>query len=324
MNSTNQLTVMILAGGISHEREISLRSGRRISDALIAAGYSVVEREPDSELVPYLTDQRPDVVWPALHGSSGEDGALLDIISALEIPYVGSSPSAAALAWSKPHAKAVVERSGVNIASGMTLPRDIFRELGSSSVLPVVIDRLGLPLVVKPSQGGSGQGVTVVHSAEELPQAMIEAFTYSDCALIESFVSGLEASVTIFNDGDALRAFSPIEIVPRNGIYSFEARYNAGETTFFTPARVSSHVLDTLTSTALHCHTSLGLGLLSRIDFIVNEDASPTFLEASVMPGFTETSLLPLAAEEDGISLPEFCSSLVLAAFASNKFRKKA
>jgi D-alanine-D-alanine ligase len=167
--------VVVLAGGISHERDVSLRSGRRVADSLAEQGITVDLRDPDASTLAYLKSTRPDVVWPALHGASGEDGALRGLLEFLDIPFVGSRADAARLAWDKPTAKVLVARAGVSTPRSVTLPREAFRELGATSVLDSIADDLPMPVVVKPARGGSAQGVTLVDDVANLPRAMVDA-----------------------------------------------------------------------------------------------------------------------------------------------------
>ncbi|WP_022881910.1 D-alanine--D-alanine ligase family protein [Gryllotalpicola ginsengisoli] len=303
MSDFNRLNVLVLAGGISHERDVSLRSGRRVADAVQAHGHRVVMREPDASLLGYLEAERPDVVWPALHGASGENGALRALLEAAGVPYVGARPEPARLAWLKPIAKTVVSRTGVRTPTSVTLPRETFRELGASAVLGTLRDHLGSPLVVKPSQGGSAQGVTLVDDDAELPRAMVTAYTYADVALLERKVVGTEIAITVLDTGDGPQALPAVEISPNHGVYSFEARYNAGETHFFTPARLAPEVAATAAQAAVDAHNALGLRHISRVDLIVDADGTPWFLEANVLPGLTETSLVPLAIQAAGFDL---------------------
>ena len=300
MTDTTARTIVVLAGGLSHERDVSLRSGRRVSDSLAPHGIEVVMRDPDATLLEYLRATRPDVIWPALHGASGEDGALRGLIEFLGLPFVGSRADASRLAWDKPTAKVVVGRAGVPTPPSITLPRDTFRELGAAAVLEVVAAELPVPLVVKPAQGGSAQGVSIVDSVEELPRAMVNAYTYSDVALIEQKIVGTEIAVSIIDTGDGPVALPAIEIEPISGVYSFEARYTAGETRFYAPARISDEIAARAAEVAVTAHTALGLRHISRIDLIVDGAGTPWFLEASTLPGLTETSLFPLALEAAG------------------------
>ncbi|WP_157157681.1 MULTISPECIES: D-alanine--D-alanine ligase [unclassified Diaminobutyricimonas] len=295
--------VLVLAGGISHERDVSLRSGRRVADCLSSLGYEVELRDPDASLLPYLVSNRPDVVWPALHGASGEDGALRALLDFAGIPYVGSNADSAHLAWDKPTGKTVAGRAGVTTPESITLSRDAFRELGAASVLALVGDRLGFPLVVKPARGGSAQGVTMVDNEIDLPRAMVDAYTYGDVALIEQRIIGTEVAIGVIDTGDGPVTLPAVEIEPLSGVYSFEARYNAGETRFYTPARIADDVAATAADAAITAHVALGLRHISRVDLIIDAAGTPWFLEANVLPGLTETSLLPQALEAAGHDL---------------------
>ena len=311
--------VLILAGGISHERDISLRSGRRVADSLAEHGIEVELRDPDASLIDYLVASKPDVVWPALHGASGEDGALRGLLDFIGIPYVGSRADASRLAWDKPTAKTIVGRAGVRTPSSITLPRDAFRELGANSILEEISDEFSGPLVVKPAQGGSAQGVTIVDDRELLPRAMVDAYTYWDVALIEQRITGTEIAIGIIDSGDGPVALPAVEIEPRSGVYSFEARYNAGETRFYVPARIDDEIAARAAEAALAAHRALGLRHLSRVDMIVDGAGTPWFLEANVLPGLTETSVLPQALEAAGHDLGWVYSALAEAAIAESR-----
>jgi D-alanine-D-alanine ligase len=312
--SSRLTRVVVLAGGISHERDVSLRSGRRVADSLLEHGIEVELRDPDASLLGYLRANRPDVVWPALHGASGEDGALRGLLEFLGIPFVGSRSESARLAWDKPTAKALVARAGVATPRSITLPRDAFRELGADAVFDAIHDELPLPLVVKPAQGGSAQGVTIVEDAAGLPRAMVDAYTYSDVAIIEQRIIGTEIAVGVIDTGEGPVALPAVEIEPLSGVYSFEARYNAGETRFYTPARIADDVAARAADTAIAAHTALGMRHISRVDLIVDRAGTPWFLEANVLPGLTETSLVPQALEAAGHDLGWVYSKLAEAA----------
>lgn len=309
----NITNIAILSGGISHERDVSLRSGRRLADALRQHGVTITVIDPDADFLSGLMDQTFDVVWPALHGATGEDGTLSDLLELAEIPYVGSLAAAARLAWDKPSAKTLVARAGLNTPDAVTISKETFRDYGAAGILNLIESRFGLDLVIKPVQGGSAQGVTIIHSPDDLARGMISAYTYHDSALIEQRVRGTEIAVGILDTGDGPVALPPVEIEPLSGIYSFEARYNAGETVFHTPARLSDQAIEQAKNAAVLAHTALGLRDISRIDFIVDETGIPWFLEANVLPGLTETSLLPLALEAAGHEL-----GWVYAALAAN------
>jgi D-alanine-D-alanine ligase len=316
MSEFTGLSVVVLAGGISHERDVSLRSGRRVADALTRAGHRVELRDPDAGLLPYLAERRPDVVFPALHGSSGEDGSLLELLAALGVPTVGSTGAAARRAWSKPVASSLVAEAGLSVPESIVLSHEAFRELGASSVLRVVRSAMHGDLVVKPASGGSAQGVSIVEDPSDLPRAMVEAFTYAEVAVVERRIAGTEIAIAIVGtDGDA-RALTAVEIVPTTGVYSFQERYNAGETTFFAPSRLADATVATATDAALLAHRTLGLRDLSRVDLIVDSNGTPWFLEANVLPGLTETSLLPLAIEASDMDASDVYDRLVRGAAA--------
>ncbi|MDJ0348704.1 D-alanine--D-alanine ligase [Cryobacterium sp. PH29-G1] len=304
------LNIVILAGGISHERDVSLRSGRRVADALSNEGHSVTVLDPGSNLLTILTEQAPDLIWPTLHGATGEDGALLSLLETTGIPFLGSRGAAAALAWNKATAKELVLRAGYSTPPAIALSTETFRDLGATSVLDHLVSAIGLPLVVKPAHGGSSQGVTIVRTPADLPRAMVHAYTYANTALVEAFVGGTEVTVAVIDTGAGPIALPIVEIVPVDGVFSFEARYNAGETDYYTPARLSEEVSAAVSSAAVAIHTLLDLRHLSRIDIIVDAAGTPWFLEANVLPGLTETSLVPQAIEADGRTLGATYSAL--------------
>jgi D-alanine-D-alanine ligase len=310
MTGLSDRTVVVLAGGISHERDVSLRSGRQVADRLKEHGIAVILRDPDASLLAYLDETRPDVVWPALHGASGEDGALRGILEFMGIPFVGSTSDSSRLAWDKPTAKVLVARADVQTPRSISLSRDAFRELGAASVLDSFADRLPAPIVVKPARGGSAQGVTLVDDRDALPGAMVNAYTYCDVALVEQRVLGTEIAIGIIDTGDGPVTLPAVEIEPLSGVYSFEAKYNAGETRFYTPARLDETTSARAAASALAAHRALGLRHLSRIDLIVDADGVPWFLEANVLPGLTETSLFPMALEAAGHDLGWIYSAL--------------
>ncbi len=304
--------VMILAGGLSHERDVSLRSGRRVADALNRAGCETHVRDVDSSLLEVLSTTRPDVVWPVLHGSTGEDGALRDVLQTLGVAYVGARPASCRLTWDKPVAKALVAAAGVSAPAGVALSHATFRELGAAAVLRAVVASLGLPLAVKPARGGSALGLSIVRSADELPAAMVAAYAYGDIALLETFIEGTEVSVTVLEDEQGVaHALPAVEIVPDGGVYSYDARYTAGATEFFVPGRLSEVASTAAAEAALTAYRVLGHQHLSRMDLIIDADGRPWFLEGNISPGMTETSLVPLAIEAAGLDASVVYAGLV-------------
>ena len=300
IDHTSRPRVLVLAGGLSHERDVSLRSGRRVSEALRDAGCTIVERDIDAGLLSDVTSPEIDVVWPLLHGATGEDGAVRDVLDLLGVAYVGSQPAACRRAWDKPVAKSVARDAGLATPDSVALPHGTFRELGAKGVLSAIVERLGLPLVVKPARGGSALGVTVVRQASELPRAMVACFAYGDVALVERFVTGVEVAVSVIDTGEGPRTLPAVEIVADGGVYDYDARYVAGSTEFFAPARLTSSAADAVSRAALLAHQAFGLRHLSRTDLIVDQEGRPWFLEVNVAPGMTETSLLPQAVAAAG------------------------
>ena len=312
--------VVVLAGGLSAERDVSLRSGRRVAEALRSAApdFEIAEADVDSNLLDEFRADPPDCVIPLLHGAAGEDGSLRDVLESLNIPFVGSMGDACRLAFDKPIAKSLIAGLGVNTATSVALPHSTFRELGAQAVLNAVISRIGLPLIVKPTKGGSALGASVVHTAAEFPSALVGAFAYGEVALMEHFVEGTEISVCVYDTADGPVALPAVEIVPPNGIYDYNARYTAGTTEFFVPARLASDVTEAVAAVALEAHSGLGLRDWSRTDLIVDASGTPWFLGVNVAPGMTETSLFPLALAEAGVGLGEIARDLVLGAIARN------
>ncbi|GAA4224456.1 D-alanine-D-alanine ligase [Streptosporangium album] len=303
--------VLVLAGGLSYEREVSLRSGRRVSEVLRAAGISVETRDTDASLVPSVLADPPDAVFVTLHGGAGEDGAIRSVLELLSVPYVGAGPDACRVAFDKPTAKTVVRSVGLRTPESVTLPKETFHDLGAATVLSRIVERLGLPLFVKPSRGGSALGASVVRTAEDLSAAMVGCFAYGDTALIERCVEGVEIAVSVIDVGGGPTALPPVEIVPDRGVYDYAARYTAGHTEFFAPARLSPETAAACAEMAVTAHTALGLRDISRTDLIVDTDGLPHFLEVNVAPGMTETSLFPMAVEAAGDDLGTLCRVLL-------------
>ena len=305
-----EIRVLVLAGGISHERDISLKSGRRVADALTDAGISAEIREPDDEFIGHLMATRPDLVWSTLHGAVGEDGSIQDLLQLSGTPFVGSDSAGARLAWSKPVSKVLVSRQGLATPKSITLPRSSFKEMNAESVLAMVGTELGFPVIVKPAKSGSAQGLTKVSDAKSFGKAMVDAFAYGDQVLVESYVEGTELAVSVIDAGNGPVVLPAVEIVPESGQFGYSERYTPGQTDYYVPARLSQELLDEAAEVALAAHNALGLRHLSRIDLIVDESGKIWFLEANVTPGMTETSLLPQAVIAAGSDLAETYGAL--------------
>jgi D-alanine-D-alanine ligase len=306
--------VIVLAGGLSHERDVSLRSGRRVAEALRSTGLEVEERDVDSGLLVALLADKPACVVPMLHGETGEDGTIREILDLLGIPYVGANAEACRVAFDKPVAKTLATRAGVHTPASVVLPAESFRELGAGAVMDLLVERLGLPLMVKPAKSGSALGCAVVRSAEELPSAMVNAYAYGTVALLEQFIEGDEVAVPVFDDGTGARALPVVGIKPDGGVYDYTARYTAGSTTFQTPAELSDELTAECQRVALAVHEAFGLRDVSRSDLIVDASGTVWFLEVNVAPGFTETSTVPLSVQAAGLELGSLMAGIIRSA----------
>jgi D-alanine-D-alanine ligase len=312
----SDLAVAVLSGGLSHERDVSLRSGRRLSAALRSVGLTVDEWDADSGLLDRLRTHTPDAVVVALHGVEGEGGSIQTVLEMLDIPYVGADSHACRRAWDKPTAKTELARAGLATPDWVVLPHSTFRELGAQPVLDAMVDRLGLPLMLKPDQSGSALGAQVVRDAAELPTAMVGCLAYGDTVLAEQFVAGVEVAVAVVEGSDGPVALPAVEIEPESEFYDYTARYTAGLTNFHTPARLDPDAAAAVADVAVAAHRLLGLRDVSRTDAIVAPDGTVYFLEVNSSPGLTETSLLPMAAEVAGRSLGDIYAGLIERAVA--------
>lgn len=307
------MSVIVIAGGLSHERDVSLRSGRRVAQALRDTGLAVLEADVTGELVSLLRSTPDPVVVPMLHGGLGEDGALREVLGVLGVPFVGASGAASRVTFDKSIATSVLAAEGLATPRQIALPHDIFRELGAPALMEAIGSQLGYPLIVKPSRSGSALGVTVVNDPSALPSALVAAYAYGPVAVIEAYLAGVEIAVTVIDEGSGPVALPAVEIRPESGVYDYESRYTAGATRFVTPAELSDDVLESASVLAVAAHRGLGLRDISRIDMIV-DDGRPVFFEANVAPGMTETSLAPLAIEAAGRDLGEVMARLVTVA----------
>ncbi|MFC5369335.1 D-alanine--D-alanine ligase family protein [Arcanobacterium bovis] len=291
------LTVAILAGGLTHERDISMHSGRRVAGALRNRGVQVKVLDVDAQLLQRLDALDPDVVWPLVHGSTGEDGALQDLLQLAGYPYVGTEPAGCRLASDKAVVSSVLERAGVAVPTATALPQPLFREVGVTPVLDLIESQYGFPVVIKPAKGGSSLGLTIVENKAQLPGAMVDCFAYDDVALVQSFVRGREFGVAVIDlgDGDGPRVLPPVE-VQASGPYDFDARYYPGRVEYFVPARVNEAELQAITDLALTVHKVLDLRHYSRTDVILDEAGKAWFIDVNTTPGMTETSIFPQAA----------------------------
>ena len=301
--------IAVLMGGRSLERSISLKSGKRIARALTERDYDVIELDVDEKLVPTLMSQKPDLAYIALHGKGGEDGTVQELLEILDIPYTGPGPLPSIIGFNKVLSKELFIAHGIPTPRYFTVSSATLEDMGASKLLPLVWERLGSPVVVKPAEQGSALGVKIVHELDDLGGALIEAMSYDERVLLEEHVAGTEIAVSVIGDGEA-EALPAVEVVPESGFFDFDARYTPGKTEYFVPARLEAPVADEAARLALEAHRLLRCKDLSRVDMIVR-DGKPFVLELNISPGMTETSLLPLAAEAAGMHFGDLVERLV-------------
>jgi D-alanine-D-alanine ligase len=290
----------VLMGGLSAEREVSLKSGAAVHKALIGKGYDAVAIDVGRDLARQLTEERIEAAFICLHGRYGEDGAVQGLLELMGIPYTGSGVLASALAMDKIFAKKVFA------ASGMTITPYVVVSRGET----VAADALSFqfPVVVKPSREGSSVGVSIVKKGEDLQTAMDGAFRYDREILIEQYIKGREIQVGIL-DGKAIGA---IEIVPKNEFYDFEAKYTDGMAVHILPAPLPPDQYAKLLRAGEDAHRCLGCSGYSRVDFIVTAEGDAYVLEVNTLPGMTALSLLPEIAQGAGIGFADLVERIVL------------
>ncbi|HEX2084289.1 MAG TPA: D-alanine--D-alanine ligase [Solirubrobacteraceae bacterium] len=300
--------IAVLKGGRSLERNVSLTSGARVEDALERLGHDVVAIDAGHDLVTRLQDARPDVAFVALHGRDGEDGTVQELLEVLDIPYTGSGVSSCIRCADKVLAKHAFRDAGLPTPDFYAWNEAAFKQLGAADALPAIEDRLDFPIVVKPARQGSALGIKFAQTAADVPGALVAAFSYDAKVLLERFVGGRELAVSIL-EGEALPV---VEAIPRDeDFYDFEARYEIGRTEFVCPAELGDALTARVQDTALAAYRLLGCEGFARIDAILDGEGVPQLLEINTVPGLTETSLLPQAAEAAGITFDELVARVV-------------
>jgi D-alanine-D-alanine ligase len=305
------MKVAVLKGGRSLERQVSLRSGARVQDALERLGHEVLPVDVGPDLVTELTSRRPDIAFVALHGRDGEDGTVQELLEVLDIPYTGSGVSACIRAADKVLAKHAMRDHGIPTPDFYAFNETALGALGAAQALPAIEDRLEFPIVVKPARQGSALGIKFARTAADVPTALVAAFSYDRKVLLERYVAGRELAVSILDDAepaDPPTVLPIVEAVPeQEDFYDFEARYEIGRTRFVCPAELDDAVGRRAGEIALATYVLLGCAGFARVDLMLEAGTEDLYvLEANTVPGLTETSLLPQAAEAAGISFDEF------------------
>jgi D-alanine-D-alanine ligase len=299
--------VAVLKGGRSLERGVSLRSAARVEDALERLGHEVIALDASADLVERLTSSQPDVAFVAMHGPGGEDGTAQELLEILGIPFTGPGVAACARCIDKVLAKHELRAAGVPTPDWFAFNETAFRELGAADALSGLEQRLGFPLVVKPGRGGSSLGVRFAAGPDEVPEALVSAFSYDSRVLLERFADGRELAVSVLGG----RALPVVEAIPGDGDrYDFEARYEIGRTHFACPAELDQRQEDEVVAIALAAYRALGCTGFSRVDLILTGQGSQV-LEVNAIPGLTDTSLLPQAAEAAGMSFEDLVERIL-------------
>jgi D-alanine-D-alanine ligase len=295
--------VAVLKGGRSLERQVSLRSGARVEDALHRLGHEVLPVDVGPDLVDKLQAGRPDVAFVALHGRGGEDGTVQELLELLGVPYTASGPSACIRCMDKVVTKHALRDAGIPTPDFYAFSQAAFGELGAARALPAIEERLAFPLVVKPAGQGSALGIKFARTAADVPGAIVAAFSYDTKVLLERYVAGRDLAVSVLEGPDGPEALPVVEAVPQDEqFYDFEARYEIGRTHFTCPADLPAAVADRAAELALRTYDALGCYGFARVDLLLDDATGElTVLEANAIPGLTDTSLLPLAAEAAGI-----------------------
>lgn len=302
--------IVVLMGGPSSEREVSLNTGKAILQALKNKDYNAVglEIEP-KRLFDQLKECKCDIVFNAIHGKYGEDGYLQGALELLQIPYTGSGVLANALAMDKVVSKRLF------LAGNVSTPRfTVYEEDDlSQDITKEILKDYSLPVVIKASTQGSSIGVSIVENIDDLKKAIEDSFKYSDHILVEEFIQGRELTVAVWGDKEK-SALPIIEIVPHSGKYDYQSKYTKGATDYIVPAKIENNLTEKIQAMALKAFKLLGCKGIARVDVMLGTDDVPYVLEVNTVPGMTETSLVPKAAKAVGISFEELCEKLLLMA----------
>lgn len=304
MSDSKSKRVGVVMGGFSHEREISLRTGAAVLKALIAKGYHAIKVDPKEDGLAKLSLEQIDVAFISLHGRYGEDGCIQGYLEMQHIPYTGSGVFSSALCYDKMRTKNYLKPFGVALPQHELVKKGDDVNVVSQSI------KIKLPLIVKPNREGSTIGIKIVTGPNDLVGAINEALQFCDEVLIEEFIRGTEVTVGVLAD----KALALVEIAPKSGFYDYQAKYTAGMTEYFTPARINASLTKKIQKISEEIVARLDCRGSPRLDFIIDDRGDTYFLEINTIPGMTETSLLPKAAKVAGIEFDELCEKILLAA----------
>jgi D-alanine-D-alanine ligase len=293
-----------------------LNSGARVEKSLRRLGHEVLEIDAGLDLVSRLSRERPDVAFVALHGRDGEDGTVQELLESLGIPYTGSRVSACIRASDKVLAKHAMRDAGIPTPDFFAFSETAFKSLGAADALPAISSRLQFPLVVKPASQGSALGIKFAPAEADVPAALVAAFSYDKKVLLERYIAGRELAVSILEEDGEPRALPIVEAVPEeDSFYDFESRYAIGRTRFVCPAELDPELAADAQGLALDAFRLLGCSVFARVDLMLDAETSELYvLEVNPIPGLTETSLLPQAADAAGIGFDDLIAQLVASA----------
>jgi D-alanine-D-alanine ligase len=309
--------VAVLKGGSSLERQVSLRSAARVEDALERLGHDVVAIDVDQELVRRLRKSEADLAFIALHGRGGEDGTVQEILEIVGMPYTGSAVPACIRSMDKVLTKHLLTEQHLPTPDFFAFNETAFREFGAAEALPAIEERLGFPIVVKPAAQGSALGIRFARTPEDVPEALVAAFSYDDKVLLERYVDGRELAVGLLDESGDVQPLPVVEALPKEEyFFDFEARYEIGKTDYVCPAELPSEVTVEAQRVAVQTYELLGCYGFARVDMILSKEGELQVLEGQAIPGLTETSLLPQAAEAAGISFEQLIERIVEQALA--------
>ena len=307
--------VAVLKGGRSLERQVSLRSGARVEDALDRLGHEVVSIDAGSDLIARLRAAEPEAAFVALHGRDGEDGTIQELLEILGIPYTGSGILACVRSLDKVLTKHLLGEAGIPTPEFFAFNETAFKELGAAEALPAIEDRLDFPIVVKPAGQGSALGIKFAATAADVPAALVAAFSYDQKVLLERHIAGRDLAVSLLQGPAGPEPLPVVEAVPRGDHYDFEARYEIGRTDFICPAELADGVTERAQEIAVRTYELLGCYGFGRVDLMLDEAGELYVLEANTIPGLTDTSLLPQAAEAAGIGFDSLVARILELAF---------
>ncbi|HEY1523665.1 MAG TPA: D-alanine--D-alanine ligase [Solirubrobacteraceae bacterium] len=313
--------VAVLKGGRSLERQVSLRSGARVEEALERLGHRVEPIDVGADLVDRLRAAEPDIAFVALHGRDGEDGTIQELLEVMGIPYTGSGVSACIRAADKVLAKHAMRDQGIPTPDFYAFNETAFRELGAAQALPAIEERLQFPIVVKPASQGSALGIKFARRAADVPGALMAAFSYDRKVLLERHVPGRDLAVSVLEDNGTPRPLPIVEAVPvaqgKDDFYDFESRYEIGRTKFVCPAALAGPITERAHELAVAVYELMGCSGFARIDLMLESGTDELYvLETNPIPGLTETSLLPQAADAAGIGFDELIDLILSTALA--------